>query len=92
MSTPELNTIYIYKSPTNFDELSVRVYDRYKYLDNGIIQTGDINRYALTIGNITVLLISKESDTKKVINFIKKLKLDQSYTSNYPLKTEYKYV
>jgi hypothetical protein len=92
MNPPELNTIYIYKSPQDFKKLSVRAYERYKYMVSGIIRTGEINRYALTVGSVTALMVSTETDTKKVTNFIKKLKLDQSYTGKYPLKTEYKYV
>lgn len=91
MNIPKLNTIYIYKSPRPFNKISVRAYDKYKYLQNGIIIDSNVFRYALTLGKITVLIVSKETDTNKMKKFIKGLELDTSYKSNVPLETEHKY-
>ncbi len=92
MNVPELNTLYIYKSPRAFEELSVRAYNNYKYQDGAIIQQADVFRYAKTINNVTVLLICKEKNIKKIDNFIDSKTYDQEYTGGLPIKTEYKYV
>ena len=82
MKNYPINQVYIYKSERPFNELSVRSYDNYTYLEGGLVHSARakgeiIHRYAKTYKDVTALLLTRDNNTKRVEKFLDSIEYPQ---------------
>lgn len=90
-----INQVYVYKAERPFDELSVKAYENYHYIDGGIVHSAKdknevIYRYAKTYKGVTALLLTRDKNLKRVEKFLDEINYPE-YDSNVPKDIGVKY-